>query len=67
MTFYEYDLTCISDANTWHKKFVSDNIDPFIIEHLPIDDNSEADIEAVKALLNQSKFRNILTYQKNDI
>ena len=63
-TFYEYELASIRDANIWHKKFVSENIDPFILENLPINDNHEADIKVVKELLNQPKFKNILTYQK---
>ena len=63
-TFYEYELASIRDANTWHEKFVSENIDPFILEYIPLSDDYETDLEDVKALFNHSKFKNILKSQK---
>ena len=63
-TFYEYELASIRDANTWHEKFVGENIDPYILEYIPLVANHEADLNVVNELLNQSKFKNILTTQK---
>ena len=63
-TFYEYELASISDANTWHEKFVGENIDPYILDYIPLFDTIEADLNLVNELLNKSKFKNILTTQK---
>lgn len=63
-SFYEYELASIRDANTWHEKFVGENIDPYILEYIPFVDTGEVDPDAVNELLNQRKFRNILKSQK---
>ena len=63
-TFYEYELASIRDANAWHEKFVGENIDPYILEYIPLNPNNEGDLKVVNELLNQSKFKNILTTQK---
>lgn len=64
MAFYEYELASIRDANSWHEKFVSENIDPYILEYIPFVDADEIDPDAVNELLSQRKFKNILKSQK---
>lgn len=61
--FYEYTLSDMEAYTKWHAGFVSDNIDPYILENLPIENDLVNPIMA-KALLTQVKFKNILTYQK---
>ena len=63
-TFYEYELASIREANTWHEKFVAENIDPYILEHIPLFDSNETNLSEFNELLKQSKFKNILTTQK---
>ncbi len=63
-SFYEYELASIRDANTWHEKFVGENIDPYILEYIPLDNNIETDPEIINKLLSQLKFKNILSTQK---
>ena len=63
-TFYEYELASIREANTWHEKFVAENIDPYILEHIPLFDSNETNFIEFNKLLKQSKFKNILTTQK---
>jgi hypothetical protein len=62
--FYEYELASVRDTNTWHKKFVSENIDPYILEYIPFVDNEELDPNAINELLSHRKFNNILKSQK---
>ena len=61
--FYDYKLLRIDNYCNWHKGFVSDNIDTYIIENIPSDDFL-VDPVIVDELLQKVKFRNILTYQK---
>ena len=63
-TFYEYELASLRDANTWHEKFVGENIDPYILEYIPLDENIDADSKVINELLNQLKFKNILSTQE---
>ncbi|RNC87986.1 MAG: hypothetical protein ED556_02005 [Winogradskyella sp.] len=61
--FYEYNLLGLDDLADWHKGFVGDNIDPFIIENIPSNDFL-VEPEIVDDLLQKVKFRNILSYQE---
>ena len=61
--FYEYSLPKLYELSKWHKGFVSNNIDPYILDNLPIR-NRKVDAEIVKKLLKEIKFNNILSYQK---
>jgi hypothetical protein len=63
-TFYEYELASLRDANTYYEKFVGENIDPYILEYIPLDDNIEADPKIINELLNQLEFKNILSTQE---
>ena len=62
--FYEYALPSIVEYTKWHEGFVGNNIDPYILENIPIRDNTQTDLETVNKLLNEVKFTNILRYQK---
>ncbi len=61
--FYEYALRDMEVYTKWHAGFVSDNIDPYILENIPIE-NDLVNPNVAKALLTQVKFKNILSYQK---
>ncbi|MAP54468.1 DUF6090 family protein [Altibacter sp.] len=63
-TFYEYELAGIREANIWHEKFVGENVDPYILDNIPLFNDSEAKHEMVNDFINQSKFKNILATQK---
>tara|TARA_R110001632_G_scaffold232735_1_gene374415 strand:- start:5954 stop:6661 length:708 start_codon:yes stop_codon:yes gene_type:complete len=60
--FYEYILPDIDKLSTWHDGFVSDNIDPYILENIPLE-KGLVDPKITRQLLTQIKFKNILTYQ----
>ena len=64
-TFYEYELASLRDANTWHEKFVGENIDPYILENIPLFNNNDVDFKVINEFVKQSKFKNILSTQKN--
>ena len=61
--FYEYNLVSIDNFCKWHKGFVGDNIDPYILENIPME-NFLIETKTLDTLLKQIKFRNILAYQK---
>ncbi|MGB3149797.1 MAG: DUF6090 family protein [Maribacter sp.] len=63
-TFYEYELASIRDANIWHEKFVGENIDPYILENIPLFNKNDIDFKIINEFVNQSKFKNILSTQK---
>ncbi|QNJ98128.1 DUF6090 family protein [Constantimarinum furrinae] len=63
-TFYEYELAGITDFNTWHDKFVSEIIDPYFLENIPLSNNIEIDPNVINEFINQSKFKNILASQE---
>ena len=63
--FYGYTLPRVEKFTKWHEGFVRNNIDPYILENIPIEDNGEADIKTVKKLMKEVKFTNILRYQKS--
>jgi len=63
--FYEYTLPNMEEFTKWHEGFVGNNIDPYVLENIPIiNNNSETDIKTVKRLMEEVKFINILRYQK---
>ncbi len=61
--FYEYTLHDMEDYTKWHAGFVRDNIDPYILENIPIE-NDLINTNVARELLSQVKFKNILSYQK---
>lgn len=61
--FYEYTLPNMEEYTSWHDGFVSNNIDPYILENIPIEKNL-VNPSIARSLLTQVKFKNILTYQK---
>ena len=63
-TFYEYELASIRDINIWHAKFVGENIDPYMLEYIPMSSTDEVNPDAINELLHQRKFMNILKSQK---
>lgn len=63
-TFYEYELASIRDANIWHEKFVGENIDPYILENIPLFNNNDVDFKVINEFVKQSKFTNILSTQR---
>jgi len=61
--FYEYDLPNLAEFCKWHEGFVGDNIDPYILENIPIMDKTQLDVIIINRLLKEVKFQNILRYQ----
>ena len=61
--FYDYNLVGIDNFSNWHEGFVGDNIDPYILENIPME-NFKIETETLDKLLKETKFRNILAYQK---
>lgn len=61
--FYEYTLRDMEDYTKWHAGFVSSNIDPYILENIPIE-NDLVNPNIARELLTKVKFKNILKYQK---
>lgn len=61
--FYEYTLRDMDEYTKWHAQFVSNNIDPYILENIPLENNL-INPNVAKNLLTQVKFKNILSYQK---
>nr|WP_321222148.1 hypothetical protein [uncultured Psychroserpens sp.] len=61
--FYEYTLPDMEEYTSWHDGFVSNNIDPYILENIPIKKNG-VEPSVAKQLLTEVKFKNILSYQK---
>ena len=61
--FYEFTLPDLDKLSNWHDRFVSNNIDTYILENIPLE-NGISDPNIVKHLMTQLKFKNILTYQE---
>lgn len=59
--FYEYNLVRIVNFSNWHEGFVGNNIDPFILENIPMEDFI-IETKTLDLLLKEVKFRNILAY-----
>lgn len=60
--FYEHTLPDVYKIAAWHDGFVSNNIDPYVLENIPLE-NGLVDPKISRKLLKEIKFKNILTYQ----
>lgn len=67
--YYEVSYRDLQDWIDYHEGYVTNNIEPYITETIPLDRNELADIQVVEAELNQFQLKNlmynqILFYQK---
>lgn len=61
--YYEVTYRNLKDWIDYHKGYVTNNIEPYITETIPLDLNELADIQVVEAELNSFQLKNLIFNQ----
>lgn len=63
IAYYEEICAKFNNESEWHKTFVTSNVEPYIMTHLPMDSSARSDPKVVLNELPTIQFQNILNLQ----